>query len=116
MQDRVHGLDTGADDYLPKPFAATELLARVRALLRRNMPYTSEILTIGNLSLNCATYELSTPRASLRLANKEFQLMDSFLLRFGAMCTSECGDYSGDKESPYLRIKRKWRFDCNNSC
>lgn len=79
LQDRVHGLDSGADDYLPKPFAATELLARVRALLRRNTPYMAEILTIGNLSLNCATYELSTPIASLRLANKEFQLMEFFI-------------------------------------
>lgn len=79
LQDRVYGLDSGADDYLTKPFAATELLARVRALLRRTSQYTAEILTIGNLSLNCATYELSTPQSSLRLANKEFQLLAFFM-------------------------------------
>lgn len=79
LEDRINGLDCGADDYLPKPFATTELLARMRALLRRNEIYLSDVLTVGNLSLDTATYELSTPSDVIRLNNKEFQLMSCLM-------------------------------------
>ena len=79
LTDRVSGLDCGADDYLIKPFATTELLARVRALLRRSTQYTAEVLTLGNLRLNCSTFELSCDTQSLRLGNKEFQVMEFFM-------------------------------------
>lgn len=79
LDDRINGLDCGADDYLPKPFATTELLARMRALLRRNEIYLSDVLTVGNLSLDTATYELSTPSDVIRLNNKEFQLMSCLM-------------------------------------
>lgn len=79
LDDRINGLDCGADDYLPKPFATTELLARMRALLRRNENYLSDVLTVGNLSLDTATYELSTPSDVIRLNNKEFQLMSCLM-------------------------------------
>lgn len=79
LGDRVAGLEAGADDYLPKPFATTELIARVRALLRRSGSYTPDVLTFGNLSLNCSTYELSTPVQAIRLNNKEFQMIELFL-------------------------------------
>lgn len=79
LDDRVHGLDCGADDYLSKPFATTELLARMRALLRRNENYLSDVLTVGNLSLNVSSYELSSPFGVIRLNNKEFQLMSCFM-------------------------------------
>lgn len=79
LEDRINGLDSGADDYLPKPFATTELLARMRALLRRNENYLSDVLTVGNLSLDVATYELSTPTMTLRLNSKEFQLISCFM-------------------------------------
>lgn len=79
LDDRINGLDCGADDYLPKPFATTELLARMRALLRRNEIYLSDVLTVGNLSLDTATYELSTPSDVIRLNNKEFQLMSCLI-------------------------------------
>ena len=79
LQDRIKGLDAGADDYLPKPFAITELLARVRALLRRSDSYTPDILDMGNVSLNCSTYELSTGEEKIRLNNKEFQMMETFM-------------------------------------
>lgn len=79
LPDRINGLDNGADDYLSKPFATTELLARMRALLRRNENYLSDVLTVGNLSLDMTTYELSTPSDMVRLNSKEFQLMSCFM-------------------------------------
>jgi len=79
VSDRVLGLEAGADDYLPKPFAMAEFLARVKALLRRSGSYAADILTLGDLSLNAGTYELSAPGGSLRLNNKEYQLMELFM-------------------------------------
>ena len=79
VEDRVAGLDAGADDYLPKPFAASEFLARVRALTRRSGGYAPALLRLGNTTLDCGQYTLSTPAGSLRLSNKEYQLMELFL-------------------------------------
>lgn len=79
VEDRVAGLDAGADDYLPKPFAASEFLARVRALIRRSGSYAPALLRLGNTTLDCGQYTLSTPAGSLRLNNKEYQLMELFL-------------------------------------
>lgn len=79
LGDRVVGLDAGADDYLAKPFATTELIARVRALLRRSSNYTPDVLALGNMTLNCSTYELSVAEQKVRLNNKEFQMMELFL-------------------------------------
>ena len=79
VEDRVTGLDAGADDYLPKPFDASEFLARVRALTRRSGAYTPDRLTLGNMSLDCGTYQLRTPYGETRLNNKEYQLMELFL-------------------------------------
>ena len=79
VEDRVTGLDAGADDYLPKPFAASEFLARVRALTRRSGGYAPALLRLGNTTLDCGQYTLSTPAGSLRLNNKEYQLMELFL-------------------------------------
>ncbi len=76
IQDRIEGLDKGADDYLGKPFAMGELLARVRAMSRRKSEFTPNILELGNLRLNKETYELSNNTSSLRLANKEFQMLE----------------------------------------
>ena len=79
LDDRVNGLEAGADDYLPKPFAVTELLARVKALMRRSGSFTMEIIRLGNLSLNCSTYELSAPGGVQKMNNKEFQMMEYFI-------------------------------------
>ena len=79
VEDRVTGLDAGADDYLPKPFDASEFLARVRALTRRSGAYTPSRLTLGNTSLDCGTFQLLSPYGQTRLNNKEFQLMELFL-------------------------------------
>ena len=89
LHDRVTGLEIGADDYLPKPFAVSELLARVRALLRRSSGYAGDILRVGNVSLNCATYELSTDKGAIRLNNKEFQMMEYFMRNPGIIFSTD---------------------------
>lgn len=78
-EDRIHGLSCGADDYLGKPFAMGELLARIQALLRRTNQYKETTLTFGNITLNCENNELNSPHGSLRLSNKESQLLAFFL-------------------------------------
>lgn len=80
IQDRTKGLDSGADDYLIKPFALEELLARVRALLRRPAKTESTILTAGDLSLDTVTYEVKRAGKQIQLTSKEFALLE-YLLR-----------------------------------
>lgn len=79
VEDRVQGLEAGADDYLPKPFATREFIARVKALSRRNEGYTGQFLTFGNVNLDCSRYELTCGPHSVKLNNKEFQLMELFM-------------------------------------
>ena len=79
VDDRVFGLDAGADDYLTKPFAMKELLARVRAITRRTTEATSAELTFGNVTLDSVSFVLSTPSGTEHLPGKEYQLMELFL-------------------------------------
>ncbi len=79
IDDRVLGLDCGADDYLTKPFDVKELLARIRAMTRRKGDTTDSVLKFGNLSLDRATYEMSASLGSVRLANKEFQIVEMLI-------------------------------------
>lgn len=79
IEDRVQGLDSGADDYLTKPFATKELLARIRSMTRRQATFTSNELEFGNVKLNKLTFELSTKSDSFRLSNKEFQIMEMLM-------------------------------------
>lgn len=76
VEDRVIGLDAGADDYLTKPFASKELLARVRAMLRRRTDSVNTLLKFGNLSLDSQRFEISVGDNVIRLPNKEFQIME----------------------------------------
>ncbi|EET84450.1 two component transcriptional regulator, winged helix family [Clostridium carboxidivorans P7] len=79
IEDRIVGLDAGADDYLSKPFAMGELLARVRAMTRRKSEFTPNLVKVGNISLNKENYELSNEKSSLRLGNKEFQMLEMLM-------------------------------------
>ncbi len=79
VEQRVEGLDAGADDYLPKPFATSELLARTRAMLRRKDNYCPDLLSLGKIILNRSTYILSYMENTLALSGKEFQIMEMMI-------------------------------------
>ncbi len=89
IYQRVEGLDAGADDYLPKPFSTQELLARVRAMLRRKDNYAPEIIRINGLSLNRSTYELSYEAHICALSGREYQIMEMLMQRPSFVITSD---------------------------
>ena len=89
IEDRILGLDMGADDYLTKPFSMGELLARIRAVTRRKSEFSPNLLTSGNLSLNRETFELSVDNNSIRLGNKEFQMMEMLMSNPGRLISTE---------------------------
>ena len=89
LDDKIEGLELGADDYLPKPFAASEFLARVRALTRRSSSYASSMLSFGNVTLDCSQYLVKTALGEARLNNKEYQLMELFFCHPRQVFSSE---------------------------
>lgn len=89
IDDKVLGLDSGANDYLTKPFNSRELLARIRAMTRVQAAQTNSKLSMGNVILDRATFELSTPTGSFRLANKEFQMIELLMSNPRVLISSE---------------------------
>ena len=89
IDDKVLGLDCGADDYLGKPFDTKELLARIRAMLRRSSGEAVNTLEFAGLTLNRSTFELSSQSGSFRLGNKEFQMMEMLMRNAGQVISAE---------------------------
>lgn len=89
IEDRVNGLDAGADDYLPKPFAAAELLARVRAMLRRKENYQTDILEFEGMTLDLSTFELGYGENRMRLVSREFQMLELLMQSPGSVISTE---------------------------
>ena len=98
IEDRVAGLDAGANDYLPKPFDTRELLARIRSITR-STAVTDSKLTMGNITLDRASFTLSSPSGSFRLAGKEFQMMEYLMANPGHVLGTE------------MFMEKIWGFD-----
>lgn len=101
LEDKVEGLDSGADDYLTKPFAFAELLARVRALVRRPKVTTGTLLQAGNLTLDTKTFDVKQNGKQIFLSNKEYTLLEYLMRHKGHIVTKE------------QIINNVWNYDAN---
>ena len=102
IEDRIGGLDAGADDYLTKPFAFAELLARLRALVRRGAPERPAVLVVGDLRLDPATRRVWRDGAEVVLSRKEFALLETFMRRPGRVL------------SRFDLLEHAWDYDYEN--
>jgi two-component system, OmpR family, response regulator len=102
LEDRISGLDGGADDYLTKPFSFGELMARLRAVVRRGRPPRPPILEAGDLRLDPATHRVSRGRTEISLSQKEFTLLEAFMRR------------PGDVLSRLELLERAWDYEYEN--
>lgn len=115
-EDKVKGLDTGADDYMTKPFELCELMARIRALLRREAPTKSPILKVADLELNTLTHQVKRGDKEITLTSKEFALLEYMMRNAGRVLTrTQIADHVWDYEfdgfsniiDVYIRYLRK---------
>ena len=97
--DKINGLDLGADDYLAKPFEMKELLARIRSITRRKSDAVSAELKVGDCTLNCLNYELTGPGGSVKLQNKEYQIMEILMANQNSVISAD------------LLMEKVWGYD-----
>ena len=110
-EDKITGLDLGADDYLPKPFIVDELLARIRALLRRKPAYDeAEVLSFGDLELDVNTLVLSTKEDKVTLMNKEMQIMTLLMKAKGNVVSLETISKNAWDIESYSTSENVWVF------
>ena len=110
-EDKIVGLDLGADDYLPKPFVVDELLARIRALLRRKPAYDeAEVLSFGDLELDINTLVLSTKDDKVTLMNKEMQIMTLLMKAKGNVVSLETISKNAWDIESYSTSENVWVF------
>ena len=116
IDDKVEGLDLGANDYVTKPFDSKELMARIRAITRNAVASADNILTCGNITLNRNNFELSSPSSSVTLASKEYQILEYLMLNRGMLISSERFmdkiwglDYDGDSSILFTNRVIHWR-------
>ena len=89
VEDRVHGLEVGADDYLVKPFSLRELIARIKALSRRHLPDRAAVLAAGSLSLDTVAHRVTVAGSEVQLTAKEFSILEFFMLHRGQLLSRE---------------------------
>ena len=89
IDDRVLGLDSGADDYLTKPFSMKELLARIRVMTRRTASNAQSLLTVGNITLDRNSFQLSCNDQAIKLPNKEYQMLEMLMANPGRVINTE---------------------------